>query len=72
MISPVKIELSPEQRQHYYNMRAKRFMDGMHKLTEETGMVLMPHIQYTPEGAMIVLSVVDKPQPVDKPSVSSV
>ena len=38
-------------------------MEGMDKLTAETGLVLMPQMQYTPQGVMIVLSVVDKPVP---------
>jgi hypothetical protein len=55
------IALTPEQRQQIYNDRAKRFMDGMQKLTEETGLVIIPGLQETEHGAMIILRVVDKP-----------
>lgn len=74
-MTPSPLELTPEQRQRIYNDRAQRFMDGLQKLTEETGLVLMPQIEYTPQGAMIILSVVDRPipsQPLDNPSVPSV
>lgn len=50
MISP--IELTAEQRQDIYNQKAKRFMDGMQKLNEETGLHLIPIIQYTAQGNM--------------------
>ena len=69
MISP--IELTPEQRQAIYDKKAKRFMDGMQKLQEETGLMIVPDLHRTPEGAMIILRVVDRPAlpAVDKPSV---
>ena len=62
MLSPVQIELTPEQRQRVYNDRAKRFMEGMQKLTEETGLVIVPGLQETEHGAMIILKIVDRPQ----------
>ena len=35
---PSPIALTPEQAQRIYNEKAQRFMEGMQKLTEETGM----------------------------------
>ena len=67
MISP--IELTAEQRQDIYNQKAKRFMDGMQKLNEETGLHLIPIIQYTAQGNIIMFQLVEKTQPVDKPLV---
>jgi hypothetical protein len=59
--TPSPIALTPEQRQEIYNQKAKRFMDGMQKLTEETGLVIVPDLQQTEHGAMIILKIVDKP-----------
>ena len=48
---PSPIALTPEQQQRIYNQRAQRFMEGMQKLTEETGLVIVPGLQRTEHGA---------------------
>jgi hypothetical protein len=63
-MTPSPIALTPEQRQEIYNQKAERFMDGMRKLTEETGMTIVPDLHHTDDGlAVIILKVVDKPVP---------
>jgi len=60
--TPIPIALTPEVRQLIYNQRAQRFMEGIQKLTEETGLVIVPGLQRTEHGAMIILEIVDRPQ----------
>lgn len=70
MISP--IELTPEQREKIYMQKAQKFMDGVAKLTEETGLVLRPGIQHTEHGAMIIMELIDappqQPDPITPPN----
>ena len=44
---PSPIAMTPEQRQRIYDEKAKRFMESMQKLTEETGLVIVPGLQET-------------------------